>query len=90
MYVTLYDSNVHPGVNMLLGMGKLVGSNDQAAITAAGIEIQDWAQGASDRIVQLVTEVSFQASRRLPYAESSWAPLCYSVHKPTSETSRSA
>ena len=64
MYVTLYDSNVHPGVNMLLGMGKLVGSNDQAAIAAAGVEIQDWAQGASDRIVQLVTEVSSQRSRR--------------------------
>lgn len=60
MYVTLYDSNVHPGVNMLLGMGKLVGSNDQTAIAAAGIEIQDWAQGASDRIVQLVTEVSLR------------------------------
>nr|VWO97729.1 Non-specific serine/threonine protein kinase (EC [Ganoderma boninense] len=57
MYVTLYDSNVHPGVNMLLGMGKLVGSNNQNAIMAASVEIQDWAQGASDRIVQLVTEL---------------------------------
>ena len=63
MYVTLYDSNVHPGVNMLLGMGKLVGSNDQVAIAAAGTEILDWAQGASDRIVQLVTEVSSHKPR---------------------------
>ena len=59
MYVTLYDGNVHPGVNMLLGMGKLVGSNDREAVAEAGKEIQDWAQGASDRIVHLISEVSF-------------------------------
>ena len=59
MYVTLYDSNVHPGVNMLLGMGKLVGSNDYNAIAAAGQEIQEWAQGASDQIVTLVSEVRY-------------------------------
>ena len=64
MYVTLYNGNVHPGVNMLLGMGKLVGSNDQAAIAAAGTEIQNWAQGASDRIIQLVSEVSPSPSPR--------------------------
>ncbi|TBU23615.1 hypothetical protein BD311DRAFT_768173 [Dichomitus squalens] len=63
MYVTLYDGNVHPGVNMLLGMGKLVGSKDQAAIAAAGTEIQGWAQGASDRIIQLVSERA-QANER--------------------------
>lgn len=57
MYVTLYDGNVHPGVNMLLGMGKLVGSNDREAVAAAGKEIQDWAQGASDSIVHLIAEV---------------------------------
>ena len=59
MYVTLYDGHVHPGVNMLLGMGKLVGSNDQEAAATAGKEIQDWAQGASDSIVRLIAEVSF-------------------------------
>ncbi|KAI0742067.1 hypothetical protein C8Q80DRAFT_1110850 [Daedaleopsis nitida] len=56
MYVTLYDSHVHPGVNMLLGMGKLVGSDDYTAVAAAGQEIQDWAKDASDKIVQLVSE----------------------------------
>ncbi|KAI0793599.1 hypothetical protein C8Q74DRAFT_1314667 [Fomes fomentarius] len=56
MYVTLYDSNVHPGVNMLLGMGGLVGSKDVPAIAKAGQEIQTWAQGASDKIVELVAE----------------------------------
>ncbi|PIL29443.1 hypothetical protein GSI_08385 [Ganoderma sinense ZZ0214-1] len=56
MYVTLYDGNVHPGVNMLLGMGKLVGSDDREAVAAAGKEIQDWAQGASDKIVHLISE----------------------------------
>ena len=58
MYVTLYDGNVHPGVNMLLGMGKLVGSNDHEAVAEAGKEIQEWAQGASDKIVHLISEVS--------------------------------
>ena len=59
MYVTLYDGHVHPGVNMLLGMGKLVGSNDPDAVAAAGKEIQDWAQVASDSIVHLIAEVRF-------------------------------
>ena len=63
MYVTLYDGHVHPGVNMLLGMGKLVGSNDPDAVAAAGKEIQDWAQGASDSIVHLITEVSLVTAR---------------------------
>ncbi len=57
MYVTLYDGNVHPGVNMLLGMGGLVGSNDREAVAAAGKELQDWAEGASDQIVHLIAEV---------------------------------
>ncbi len=62
MYVTLYDSNVDPGVNMLLGMGGLVGSNDYPAIANAGQEIQTWAKGASDKIVELVAEVSISRS----------------------------
>ena len=57
MYVTLYDGNVHPGVNMLLGMGKLVGSGDQQALVAARCELEEWARNASNRIVQLVNEV---------------------------------
>ena len=57
MYVTLYNGHVHPGVNMVLGMGGLIGSNDIAAITAAGEEIKAWATTASDRIVHLVSEV---------------------------------
>ena len=57
MYVTLYDGNIHPGVNMLLGMGKLVGTSNPEAIAAAGQDIQDWAKQASNRIVQLVSEV---------------------------------
>ena len=57
MYVTLYDGNVHPGVNMLLGMGKLVGSNDQEAVATAGRDLQESAKGASERIVELVGEV---------------------------------
>ena len=57
MYVTLYDDNVHPGVNMLLGMGALVGSGDKPAIAAAGDRIQDWAEDASKRIASLVVEV---------------------------------
>ncbi|KAI0761392.1 hypothetical protein BD413DRAFT_666104 [Trametes elegans] len=56
MYVTLYDGNVHPGVNMLLGMGALVGSGDKRAIAAAGDRIQDWAEDASNRIASLVVE----------------------------------
>ena len=44
---------------LLLGMGKLVGSNDYNAIAAAGQEIQEWAQGASDQIVTLVSEVRY-------------------------------
>ena len=57
MYVTLYNGHVHPGVNMVLGMGGLIGSNDTAAIAAAGEEIKAWAAAASDRIVHLVSEV---------------------------------
>ncbi|KAI1785908.1 hypothetical protein LXA43DRAFT_975985 [Ganoderma leucocontextum] len=62
MYVSLYDSNVHPGVNMLLDMGKLVGSRDQQALVAARCEIEEWARNASNRIVQLVNEA--QANER--------------------------
>ena len=57
MYVTLYNENVHPGVNMVLGMGGLIGSKDQAAITAAGEEVKTWATTASDRIVKLIADV---------------------------------
>ena len=57
MYVTLYNGHVHPGVNMVLGMGGLIGSNDKAAITAAGNDITTWASAASDQIVHLVSEV---------------------------------
>ncbi|RPD58003.1 hypothetical protein L226DRAFT_490578, partial [Lentinus tigrinus ALCF2SS1-7] len=56
MYVTLYDGNVHPGVNMLLGMGKLVGSNNPQEVADAGQKIQDWAKEASEKIVKLVSE----------------------------------
>ncbi|KAI0666903.1 hypothetical protein C8Q78DRAFT_1082786 [Trametes maxima] len=56
MYVTLYRGNVHPGVNMLLGMGSLVGSGDQRAVTKAGDDIQRWANAASKRITELVVE----------------------------------
>ncbi|KAI0644338.1 hypothetical protein C8Q79DRAFT_141228 [Trametes meyenii] len=56
MYVTLYQGNVHPGVNMLLGMGSLVGSGDQRAVTKAGDDIQRWANAASQRITELVVE----------------------------------
>ena len=57
MYVTLYKGNVHPGVNMVLGMGGLVGSDNQGAIAAAGEEIKIWATAASNRIVELIEEV---------------------------------
>ena len=56
MYVTVYNGHVHPGVNMVLGMGGLIGSNDTAAITAAGEEITAWATAASDQIVHLVSK----------------------------------
>ncbi|KAI0644313.1 hypothetical protein C8Q79DRAFT_140560 [Trametes meyenii] len=56
MYVTLYQGNVHPGVNMLLGMGGLVGSNDHLAIAKAGGDIQQWANAASKRITEIVVE----------------------------------
>ena len=57
MYVLVYSGHVHPGVNMVLGMGGLIGSNDTTAITAAGEEIKAWDTDASDRIVHLVSEV---------------------------------
>ena len=57
MYVTLYDGSIHPGINMLLGMGKLVGTNDPERIAAAGREIQGWAEEANIKIVQLISEV---------------------------------
>lgn len=57
MYVTLYNKQVHPGVNMLLGMGKLVGAKDPFAIALAGKEIQAWAQDASNQMVVLITTV---------------------------------
>ena len=56
MYVTLYNGNVHPGVNMVFWMGGLIGSNDEAAITTAGDKITAWATAASHRIVDLITE----------------------------------
>ncbi|KAI0644332.1 hypothetical protein C8Q79DRAFT_1012124 [Trametes meyenii] len=58
IYVTLYQGNVHPGVNMLLGMGGLVGSNDHLAIAKAGGDIQQWANAASKRITEIVVEAS--------------------------------
>ena len=64
MYVTLYDGHVHPGVNMLLGMGKLVGSNDPDAVAAAGKEIQDWAQGADRKSTRLNS--SHSGESRMP------------------------
>lgn len=57
MYVTLYNGHVHPGVNMVLGMGGLIGSGDQVAIAAAGEEIKTWASAASGEIVSLVRTV---------------------------------
>ncbi|KAI1784673.1 hypothetical protein LXA43DRAFT_194926 [Ganoderma leucocontextum] len=56
MYVTLYNKDVHPGVNMLLRMGGLVGANDANAVAKAGRDIQDWAQAANDHIVELIAE----------------------------------
>ncbi|KAM5544447.1 hypothetical protein V8D89_002107 [Ganoderma adspersum] len=56
MYVTLYNGHVHPGVNMLLGMGKHVGTQDHAAVAVAGKQIQDWAEEANKQIVILISQ----------------------------------
>ena len=57
MYVTLYNRDVHRGVKMVLGLGRLDGSSDRNDIDAAGRALQDWEAEANRNIKQLIDEV---------------------------------
>ena len=76
MYVTLYNGHVHPGVNMLLGMGKLVGAQDPVAVAVAGNQIQEWAQAANNQIVQLIAQVCLSHNPRFERCELIRLPPC--------------